>query len=88
MSVLIGTHQPIGTIQTRRVSVPIDSQVIGTVQIKRVRLRHGSHTIYGNEVISKWCGEAERSTLRCTGHRYEPGLAPGLRRQTARQVGA
>ena len=39
VSVLIATHQPIGTAQTRRVSVPIGSWLIGTAQIRRVRLR-------------------------------------------------
>ena len=29
----------------------IGNQLIGTAQIKRVRLRHGSNTSYGNEVI-------------------------------------
>ena len=37
--------------QTRNASVLIGSQLIGTAQIKRARLRHGSHTIHGNEVI-------------------------------------
>ena len=32
-------------------SAAIGSQLIGTAQIKRVRLRHGSHTVRGNEVI-------------------------------------
>ena len=35
MSVLIGNHQPIGVAQTKRVSVPIGSQLIGTAQMKR-----------------------------------------------------
>ena len=37
--------------QTRHASVLIGSQLIGTAQIKRARLRHGSHTVHGNEVI-------------------------------------
>ena len=37
--------------QTRRVSVPIGSQLIGTAQTKRVRLRYGSHISHGNEII-------------------------------------
>ena len=37
--------------QTRNASVLIGSQLIGTPQIKRTRLRHGSHTMHGNEVI-------------------------------------
>ena len=37
--------------QTRHASVLIDSQLIGTAQIKRARLRHCSQTIHGNEVI-------------------------------------
>ena len=34
--------------QTRRVSVPIGSQLIGTAQMKRARLRHGSHRSHGS----------------------------------------
>ena len=37
--------------QTRHVSVPIGSQLIGTAQTKCVRLRYGSHTSHGNEII-------------------------------------
>ena len=37
--------------QTRHVSVSIGSQLIGTAQTKCVRLRHGSHTFRGHEVI-------------------------------------
>ena len=37
--------------QTRYASVLIGSQLIGTAQIKRARLRHGSRTTHGNEVI-------------------------------------
>ena len=37
--------------EKRRASVPIGSLLIGTDQIKCVRLRHGSHAIYGKEVI-------------------------------------
>ena len=51
VSVLIGTHQPIGTAQTRRVREPIGSQIIWTAQVKRFRLWHGSHALDGNEVI-------------------------------------
>ena len=51
VSILIGNHWPIGRAQTRRVSVLIGSQLIWTAQIKRVRLRHHSHTIHDNEVI-------------------------------------
>ena len=47
----LASAAPIGTAQKRRVSVPIDSQLIGKAQIKRVWLRHGSHTTYGNEVV-------------------------------------
>ena len=39
MSVLIGNHQPIEVAQTKRVSVLIGSQLIGTAQMKRARLR-------------------------------------------------
>ena len=35
--------------QTKRVSVPIGSQLIGTAQMKRARLRHGSHRSHGSE---------------------------------------
>ena len=37
--------------QTRHASVLKGSQLFGTAQIKRARLRHGSHTTHGNEVI-------------------------------------
>ena len=37
--------------QTRHMSVLIGSQLIGTAHTKCVRLRHGSHTSRGNEVI-------------------------------------
>ena len=37
--------------QTKRVSVLIGSQLIGTAEINFARLRHGSHTPCGNEVI-------------------------------------
>ena len=37
--------------ETRHVSVPIGSQLIGTAQTKCVRLRNGSHISRGNEVI-------------------------------------
>ena len=40
LCVLIGTHQPIG--------VAIGSQLIGTAQMKRARLRHGSHRSHGS----------------------------------------
>ena len=36
--------------QTKRVSFLIGSQLIGTAQIRCARVRHGNHTIYGNEV--------------------------------------
>ena len=49
VSVLICNHQPIGVAQTKRVSVPIGSQLIGTAQMKRARLRHGSHRSHGSE---------------------------------------
>ena len=39
VNVLIGIHQPVGTAQTRHLSVRIGSQLIGTAQIKRVGLR-------------------------------------------------
>ena len=51
VSVPIGTHQPTGTAQKRRASVPIGSQPVEKAEIKRVRLRNGSHTVHGNEVI-------------------------------------
>ena len=50
VSVLIGNRLPIGVAQTRHASVPIGSELLGTAQIKRVRLRHGSRTIHGNDV--------------------------------------
>ena len=37
--------------QTKRVSVLIGSQLIGTAQIRCAKVRHGSHTTCGNEVI-------------------------------------
>ena len=49
VSVLIGSHQPIGVAQTKRVSVSIGSQLIGTAQIKRASIRHGSHRSHGSE---------------------------------------
>ena len=49
VSVLIGNHQPIGVAQTKRVSVPIGSQLIGTAQMKRARLRHDNHRSHGSE---------------------------------------
>ena len=49
VSVQIGNHQPIGVAQTKRVSIPIGSQLIGTAQMKRARLRHGSHRSHGSE---------------------------------------
>ena len=49
VSVLICNHQPIGVAQTKRVSVPIGSQLIGTAQMKRARPRHGSHRSHGSE---------------------------------------
>ena len=42
---------PARRAETRHVSIPIGSQLIGTAQTKCVRLRHGSHTSRGNEVI-------------------------------------
>ena len=39
--------------QTRHASVLIGSQLIGTAEIKRAGLPHGSHTLHGNEVIFK-----------------------------------
>ena len=38
-------------VQTRHMSVLIGSQLIGTAQTKCERLRHGSQTSRGNEVI-------------------------------------
>ena len=49
VSVLIGNHQPIRVAQTKGVSVPINSQLIGTAQMKRARLRHGSHRSHSHE---------------------------------------
>ena len=37
--------------QNKRTSVLVSSQLTGTAQIKRARLRHGSRTFYGHEVI-------------------------------------
>ena len=49
VSVPIGNHQPIGVAQTKRVGVPIGGQLIETAQMKRARLRHGSHRCHGSE---------------------------------------
>ena len=35
--------------QTKRVSVPIGSYLVGTAQVKREGLRHGSHRSHGNK---------------------------------------
>ena len=37
--------------QTRRVIVPIGSQLIGTAQLEHTWLKYGSHLILGNEGI-------------------------------------
>ena len=48
-SVVIGNHQQIGATQTKRVSVPIGSQQIGTAQLKREELRLGCHLSHGSK---------------------------------------
>ena len=49
VSVPIGNHQPTGVAHTQLVCVPIGSQLIGTAQMKRARLRHGNHQSHGSE---------------------------------------
>ena len=63
VSVLIGNHQPIGVAQTKRVSVPIGSQLIGTAQMKCARLRHGSHRSHGSE---EWATSPTRTFTRAS----------------------
>ena len=63
-----------GVAQTKRVSVPIGSQLIGTAQMKRARLRHGSHCSHGNWNRSLKTVEEDQGDISEEVHQDEDGL--------------